>query len=83
VFASGPLGAPTCLASLATKAAERVVYGDSKGGVMLLCCSMRESPPRDLIYTERHKDYVHLHTEHSDWVSKVGGWGAAGAWRRS
>lgn len=83
MFASGSaLGIPSCLASLQTQTAERVVYGDSKGGVVLLCCSQRELPPRDLIHSDSHQDYVHLHREHSDWVTRVrlGSGGAAGSW---
>jgi hypothetical protein len=72
VFAAGDMGLPTCLAPLQLQDAERVAYGDSSGGVQLLLCSARELPPRDLLHSERHRDYVTLHAEHGDWVSRVG-----------
>jgi hypothetical protein len=50
---------------------EQLVYGDSKGHVVMLLCGTREWPARDLISTEEHQDYIYIHQEHSDWVSQV------------
>jgi len=38
---------------------------------VLLLCGGRELPARDLISTDDHKDYIYLHREHGDWVTKV------------
>jgi hypothetical protein len=65
------MGLPTCLAPLQLQNAERVAYGDSSGEVQLLLCGARELPARDLLRSERHRDLVTLHREHSDWVSRV------------
>lgn len=55
VYASGAMGVPLALDVLSGDAGERVVYGDSRGDVVLLLCGSRELPPRDLISTETHK----------------------------
>ena len=51
---------------------EQLVYGDSKGHVVMLLCGTREWPARDLISTEEHQDYIYIHQDHNDWVSQVG-----------
>ena len=48
------------------------MYGDSKGNVTMLLCGTREWPARDLICTDEHQDYIFIHQEHEDWVSRVG-----------
>lgn len=55
VYASGAMGTPLSLAVLAGDAGERVVYGDTSGGALLLLCGGRELPARDLISTDDHK----------------------------
>lgn len=55
VYASGAMGVPLCLNVLSGDGGERVVYGDSKGALVLLLCGARELPARDLISTEGHK----------------------------
>ena len=59
-------------------AGEQIVYGDSKGHVVMLLCGTREWPARDLISTEEHQDYIYIHQDHTDWVSQVRGEGKGG-----
>lgn len=40
-----------CMGRLTGDNMERVVYGDSKGCVVLMTCGFNELPARDLIYT--------------------------------
>jgi hypothetical protein len=51
---------------------EKVVYGDSKNNIHMLLCDHRELPPRDLISTQDHCDYILLHREHQEWITQVG-----------
>jgi WD40 repeat protein len=39
--------------------------------VVMVLCSSREWPARDLISTEEHQDYIYIHQDHTDWVSQV------------
>ncbi|GAX72651.1 hypothetical protein CEUSTIGMA_g107.t1 [Chlamydomonas eustigma] len=71
VYASGGMGVPQSLSIVSNDAGEQLVYGDSKGHVVMLLCGTREWPARDLISTEEHQDYIYIHQEHSDWVSQV------------
>lgn len=71
VYASGTMGVPMTLNVLSNDSGERVIYGDSQGNVAMLLCSTREWPSRDLISTEHHRDYLYLHEEHTDWVTKL------------
>eukprot|EP00775_Hariotina_reticulata_P009116 gene9116-9285_t len=71
VYASGAMGVPLALNVLSGDAGERVVYGDSNGDTVLLLCGSRELPARDLISTDNHKDYLYLHKDHNDWITKV------------
>jgi hypothetical protein len=48
-----------------------VLYGDTKGIIVLLLCDSNELPARDLLHTAYHQDYMNMHTEHTDWVTKV------------
>ena len=71
-----PYGPPLDLSSPAShclppSAGEQLVYGDSKGHVVMLLCGTREWPARDLISTEEHQDYIYIHQDHNDWVSQV------------
>ncbi len=52
-------------------AGERIVYGDSKGNVIMLLCGTRVWPARDLICQDEYQDYIVVHDEHEDWVSQV------------
>lgn len=47
---AGDMGAPMCMGRLAGDNMERVMYGDSKGCVVLMTCGHNELPARDLIY---------------------------------
>lgn len=71
VYASGLMGVPQTISLITNETGEKVVYGDSKGCVVLVLCGAREWPARDLISTPDHQDYVYLHKEHHDWVTKV------------
>jgi len=71
VYASGGMGVPQSLTLVSNDVGEQIVYGDSKGHVVMALCSTREWPPRDLISTEEHQDYIYIHQNHSDWVSQV------------
>lgn len=64
------MGVPMALNVLSGDSGERVVYGDTKGAVVLLLCGSRELPARDLISTEQHK------------VGAGEQRGLRGAWRR-
>jgi hypothetical protein len=50
---------------------ERIVYGDSKGSVVMLLCGTRVWPARDLICQDEYQDYMTVHSDHNDWVSQV------------
>uniref|UniRef100_A0A7S0WPJ8 EF-hand domain-containing protein n=1 Tax=Chlamydomonas leiostraca TaxID=1034604 RepID=A0A7S0WPJ8_9CHLO len=71
VYASGTMGVPQALTLVTNDAGEQLVYGDSKGHVIMLLCGTREWPARDLISTDEHQDYIYIHQEHTDWVSQV------------
>lgn len=71
LYASGTMGVPQCLALLHNDEGEQLLYGDSKGAAIMLLRGMKELPPRDMIATEEHQDYLYLHQEHKDWVSKI------------
>lgn len=71
VYATGTMGVPMCLCTINEMDNEYVVYGDTKGSIMMLLCGTRELPPRDLISTTEHRDYEVLHHEHSDWITQV------------
>ena len=51
LYASGDLGVPMCLARMPGESIDRVMYGDSKGAVVLLTASYNEMPARDLLFT--------------------------------
>ncbi|KAJ9529394.1 hypothetical protein QJQ45_013762 [Haematococcus lacustris] len=71
VYASGGMGVPQALTLVTNDSGEQLVYGDSKGHIIMLLCGTREWPARDLISTDEHQDYIHIHQEHTDWVSQV------------
>ncbi|KAG2424023.1 hypothetical protein HXX76_014847 [Chlamydomonas incerta] len=71
ISASGSMGVPQCMTLVTNDAGEQLVYGDSKGAVVMLLCGSREWPPRDLISTDEHQDYIYIHQDHSDWVSQI------------
>eukprot|EP00798_Chlamydomonas_sp_ICE-L_P024012 gene24012-9585_t len=71
VYASGGMGVPQTLTLVTNDVGEQIVYGDSKGHLVMLLCGTKEWPARDLISTEEHQDYLYIHQEHTDWVSKV------------
>ena len=52
---SGSMGVPQCMTLVTNDAGEQLVYGDSKGAVVMLLCGSREWPPRDLISTDEHQ----------------------------
>ncbi|KAG1667639.1 hypothetical protein FOA52_004666 [Chlamydomonas sp. UWO 241] len=70
VYASGGMGVPQALTIVSNDSGEQVVYGDSKGHVVMLLCGTKEWPARDLISTEEHQDYIYIHQDHTDWVSQ-------------
>ncbi|KAG2439805.1 hypothetical protein HYH02_010440 [Chlamydomonas schloesseri] len=71
ISASGSMGVPQCMTLVTNDAGEQLVYGDSKGAVVMLLCGSREWPPRDLISTDEHQDYIYIHQDHTDWVSQI------------
>ena len=71
VYASGGMGVPMCVSTIEVQEQEHVIYGDTNGTIVLLLCDSTELPARDLLYTAHHQDYMNIHTEHTDWVSKV------------
>ncbi len=65
---------PACLRGLIAHvmhAGERLVYGDSKGHIIMLLCGTRVWPARDLICQDEYQDYIYIHQDHDDWVSQV------------
>lgn len=82
VYATGAMGVPQCLdtAFIERDEREHVVYGDSAGGVIMLNCSDRELPARDLVYDtsnnpDAQRDYEYIQSDpkdrHKDWVTQV------------
>lgn len=65
------MGVPTCVTTADVNGRECVIYGDTKGTIVLLLCDSNELPARDLLHTAYHQDYMNVHTEHTDWVTKV------------
>ncbi len=60
-----------CVCVCVLCAGERIVYGDSKGHIIMLLCGTRVWPARDLICQDEYQDYIYIHQDHSDWVSQV------------
>lgn len=69
--AAGSMGVPQSLGLVTNDAGEQLVYGDTKGSVLMLLCGTREWPARDMISTDEHQDYICIHAEHTDWVTQV------------
>ena len=70
VFCSGMMGTPLCMTTASISDTTRLIFGDSKGAVRMLRLNydtFKDGHVRSIV----RDDYVLVHDQHDDWVTKV------------